>query len=69
MTAMRGIIKWTIRREGRIGRVWRRRGARAAEPGSEAGRTGAAVSYGPNQAKDRRMLRESGCDRYEAEPM
>lgn len=69
MTAMRGIIKWTIRREGRIGRVWRRRGTGAAKPESETGRTGAVISYGSNQAKDRRMIRRSGRDRCEAESM
>lgn len=34
MKAMRGILKWIIRREGRIGRVWRRRGVGGVESGS-----------------------------------
>lgn len=37
MKAMRGILKWTIRREGRIGRVWRRHGTVGAESGSGKG--------------------------------
>jgi hypothetical protein len=33
MKAIRGLVKRTIRREGRIGRVWRRRGTRAWKHG------------------------------------
>lgn len=66
MKAMRGIIKWTIRSEGRIGRVWRRRGIVAAEPGARKGYAGAGIPQGPNQAKDRRTIRRSGCERCEA---
>ncbi|MDH4097092.1 MAG: hypothetical protein OEW25_01490 [Nitrospira sp.] len=66
MKAMRGIIKWTVRSEGRIGRVWRRGGIVAAEP--EAGKeyAGAGIPQGPNQARDRRKIRRSGCDWCEA---
>jgi hypothetical protein len=66
MKTLRGIVKWTIRREGRIGRVWQRRGTVAAEPGSEKERTDTVALYDPNQAKDRRILRRVGCDRSEA---
>lgn len=62
MKTMRGILKWTIRRAGRIGRVWRRRGVGGAEPGSGKKRNGRVLSYAPSQAKDQRIFKRLGCN-------
>lgn len=67
MKAIRGLLKHTIRREGRIGHVWRRRGVWAAEPGSGKNNSGQVLSYGRSQAKDQRILKRLVCDRYESE--
>lgn len=59
MKTMRGIVKWTIRREGRIGCVWRRHRTGSAEKG----RTSAVVLCDSN----RRMPHGSESDWCEEE--